>query len=71
MRRKSRDSPMILGERYVRGSKDTQRWRGSSGDVRLSHLYWWVLFCFYRAMLLHILFHCLSLYLPTVAHITI
>ena len=46
IRRKSRDSLMRLGERYgeteYRGGKVIQRWRGSSGNVRLSHLYWWV-----------------------------
>jgi len=38
----SRDSPKRLGERYgeieYRGGKVIQRWRGSSGNVRLSHL---------------------------------
>ena len=40
--RKSRDLPMRLGERYgeieYRGSRFIQRWRGSSGNVCLSHL---------------------------------
>jgi len=42
MRRKSRDSPMTVGERYgkieYRGGRVIQRWCGSSGNVRLSHL---------------------------------
>jgi len=42
MHRKSRDWPMRLGERYVEieysGGKVIQRWRGSSGYVRLSSI---------------------------------
>ena len=42
MRRKIRESPMRLGERYgeikYRGGKVIQRWRGSSGYVHLFHL---------------------------------
>ena len=40
-RRKIRDSPMRLGKRYgkiEKGGKVTQRWRGSGGNIRLSHL---------------------------------
>jgi len=50
MRRKSRDSRMRLGERYGeikhRGGKIIQRWRGSSGNIRLSHLLMSFLFLF-------------------------
>jgi len=43
MRRKSRDSPMKLGERYEKiiehgGDRAIQRSCGSSGNVRLSRL---------------------------------
>jgi len=42
MRRKICDSPMRLGERYgeieYSGGKVIQQWRGSSANVRLSHL---------------------------------
>jgi len=42
MSRKSRDSPLRLGERYgeieYSSGKVIQRWRGSSGNVRLFYL---------------------------------